>query len=73
MAGKFGPSDTELKFRLIVGIIGLAVTFGAFGRHGIAGIASTEVGLIATAFFAGTGGLAARDLWRRRNVSKGNE
>jgi predicted anti-sigma-YlaC factor YlaD len=64
MAGKFGPGRGELKFRLVVGILGLGMTFFALWRHGIAGMASAEIGLIATAFFGGTAGFAARDLLR---------
>lgn len=71
MAGRFGPSRAELKFRLIVGVAGLALTAVAFGRHGIAGIASTEVGLIAVAFFGGTGAFAAHALWRGRGTGGG--
>jgi len=71
MSGKFGPSRAELKFRLVVGIAGLAATFTALGLHGVAGMASAEIGLIATAFFGGTGFFAARALWRGRNGGNG--
>jgi hypothetical protein len=70
MSGKYGPGRAELKFRLAVGIIGLVMTFLALGLHGAPGMASAEVGLIATAFFGGTGFFAARALWRTRRGTK---
>jgi len=72
MAGKFGPGRKELKLRLTVAIVGLGLTGFALHRHGIAGMASAEIGLIATAFFGGTGFFAARALWRGRNRRDGD-
>ncbi len=68
MAGRFGPGRAELKLRLVVAVLGLGLTGYALWRHGIGGIASAEVAIIATAFFGGTGFFAARALWRARET-----
>ena len=62
----YGPGRGELWFRLIFSLAGLAFLGGAIALHGIAGIASAEMALIALAFFGGTTIWAARRLWRGR-------
>lgn len=52
---KFGPSRSEIKFRLYASIVGLALLFGAIAFRGLPrGPAMFEVVAIAGAFFGGT-------------------
>ncbi|MFK7744420.1 MAG: hypothetical protein AB8B47_05160 [Roseobacter sp.] len=55
MTNKFGPTRSELKFRLYVSIAGLAMLIGAIVFRGLpTGPAMFEVVAIAGAFFGGT-------------------
>ena len=52
---KFGPSRSEIKFRLFVSLAGLALLVGAIAFRGLPrGPAMFEVVGIAGAFFGGT-------------------
>lgn len=52
---KYGPTKSDLKFRLIVAVLGLALTAGALVIRGLpAGPGGWEAIGIATLFFGGT-------------------
>lgn len=61
---KFGPTRTELKFRLAFSVLGLALLGMAVATRGMAGIAWIEVGVIAGAFFGGTALWTLWNLWK---------
>jgi len=51
---KYGPTRGELKFRLGFSLVGLVMMAVALTLHGVRGIASLEMVLIAGGFFGGT-------------------
>lgn len=68
---KYGPSRSELKFRLYVSIAGLGLLIGAviFGALPI-GPAMVEIAAIAGAFFGGTLIWTLRQLRRSKNTDE---
>ncbi len=61
---KFGPTRSELKFRLGFSAAGLVLMAVALALHGVKGIAWLEIVLIAGGFFGGTFVWSAVKLWR---------
>jgi hypothetical protein len=65
---KFGPSRSEIKFRLWMSILGLALLIAAVGYRGMpSGPAMFEVVGIAGAFFGGT---FIWSLWKLRHTDE---
>ena len=65
MANKYGPTRGELWFRLVAGLVGMALLIAAISARGMpSGPALFEVIGIGGAFFGGTAGLSAWRLWK---------
>lgn len=62
---KYGPKRGELKLRLAVSVLGLAMMAAALMIRGVGGIAALEVVLIAGTFFGGTAVWSAWALMRK--------
>jgi hypothetical protein len=62
---KYGPTRGELKLRLAVSVLGLAMMAAALMIRGVGGIAALEVVLIAGTFFGGTAVWSAWALMRK--------
>ncbi len=60
-----GPSRGEHRFRLAVGLSGLALVAWALATRPAHGIAWIEIAVLAIAFFGGTAFASARALARR--------
>lgn len=61
---KHGPSRGEHRFRVAVGLGGLALLAFALATRPVHDIAWVEVAVIAGLFFGGTALASARALWR---------
>lgn len=64
---KHGPSRGEHRFRLAVGLGGLALLGHALATRPVNDIAWLEVAVLAGAFFGGTAAWSARALLRDRD------
>ncbi len=64
MAGKYGPSRGELKFRLVFSSVGFVVLVVALLTQGLDGLAWLEVGLFGGLFLGGSALWSAWKLWK---------
>jgi len=62
----FGPSRSELWFRLLASIAGLAFMVIAVSIRGVSGMASVEVVGLSSIFFGGTAVWAGWKLWTQK-------